>query len=372
MLKKKLLAGLTSAAVVVTAVVVAPTAGAVELEVEQRNGKDICVATLSDTELEETKDYFRLLIASHLELQKGLRALYPEYTATFEEIDARQAAGEPLTIYTVSRKLHDLLVADGFTGREMDHFMWAHSEQHRVFQDYAENGYPIHAEIAADWSKAELAEYPFGPIPVLRVGADWSAYDTWNSTFVVRDAQPHIPLSVFRYVSSYSWSNGFRPIYEPIDLRFDDTSAKFDALVGIDAYEQAAEECLEIVRDRRWAETPTTPPTTDPSTPPETPVPGTSSETAAPQPSDENTTPTTVIEPGETVTETAAPSTVTVTSTVTETAEPSLSPEPTDEENNEGSSSLPALGIFAAIAAALGGILAFLAPQLGIFTSLLQ
>lgn len=371
MLRSKLAAGLTSAAVIATAVVVAPTVSAVELEVEQRNGKDICVATLSDAELEETKGYFRLLTASHLELQEKLRALYPDYTATFAEIDARQAAGESLTIYSVSRELNDQLAADGFSGREMDEFMWEHSEQYRVFQDFAENGYPIHAEVAADWSKAELVDYPFGTVPVIRVGADWSAYDTWNSTFVARGAHPDLPFSVFHYVSSYSWSNGFRQVYEPIDLRFGDAYAKFDALAGADAFGEAAEECLEIVRDRKPAETPTPTPTTDPSTPPEITDPEEPSQTTDPEPSDESPAPTTVTEPGETVTETADSSTVTVTPTVTETAEPSPSPDPADKGSGEGSSSLPALGIFAAIVAALGGILAFLAPQLGVFTSLL-
>lgn len=62
-----------------------------------------------------------------------------------------------------------------------------------------------------------------------------------------------------------------------MNLRLGDSYDAFYDLAGRDAFEEPAEEYLEIVRYRRLAETltpiPTTPRTTDPSTPPETTAP---------------------------------------------------------------------------------------------------
>ncbi|AGF73009.1 hypothetical protein [Corynebacterium halotolerans] len=448
MSKSKFVAGLASAALLGTAVAVVPTASAVELHVEQRNGRDICVATLSDAETEFSKEYFATLIEKHKELENELRAQFPELSDEFAEIDQMWIENPDWARVYGTLSIHDALVSKGFSRLEADFFAFTNSDLENEYQSYVDDGFPVNIEILADWSKADMADYPFGTAPIINVGADWSSSETSSS---ILDA-----WSDAEFVSSnltgvpFGYSDALKPIIAPYGYQVQEAEDRLTDFYSQAAIRSAVEDCAAgvseeltppvtsptvtvtaspvIVTETPEAVTTTVAPetivveptpiteTAEPTTVTETPDPvtvtaapttvtkpgGTVTATAEPitetatptvtetaEPSTitetpepvtvtaepsvitETAAPTTVTEPGETVTETAEPTIVTVTPTVTETAEPTKTTKPADEEKEEGSSALPVFGIFAAIIAALGGLLAFAVPQLGTIASLL-
>lgn len=400
MSKTKLVAALTSTAIFATALSAAPSATAVQLHGEERSGRPICVATLSDSETQVSKDFFQTLVNEHLALEAELRALFPELQSQFENVDQRQAAGETF-IMGYPSVLQSAITDAGFDYGERSLFFFTNSPDHVKYEDFAKNGYAVEVEIAPNWTKAQFENYPFGVAPAIPAGTDWGRSQFSYAIMAEKEINQY-GISELEYSVP---SAALRPIINPHKVRMESISDQFNGSWDYYALDRAATACLNSYKAGDFPEPEAIPTTTYAPTVTVTAAPST--VTATPEPTTVTVEPSTVVvEPTpvtttvatETVTVTPAPATSTAaTKTVTVTPAPVtttkaqetviVTPEPTTvtttptvtvaadaveiteskdepaEKNSEGMGMLP---IIIAILAAIGGIagLIFSSPAL--------
>lgn len=326
MSRNKIIAGMTSLALIATAVTVAPPATAVQLHSEERLGREICVATLSDRETQISRDYFQKLLDEHAKLQQKLRAAYPQFASIYEEADRRTARGEVSTASSVG--LFTALRESDFYVGEMELFIFDGTAEYLEYKRLAEEGFEFAVEIAPGWSKDELASYPFGGAPVLPVGADWSRTEVSSKSISIRHSLKNLyPESE---MTSTVHSEVARPYIQSHTYAITTIQDAFIETFHYNTFQDAAEDCLASVDTSKFPPIEAAPTTT--YTPTVTVTVPAHTATVTPEPSTVTAKPSTsVVEPSP-VTTTAVPSTVTVVpesvtvtavpGTVVETAEP--------------------------------------------------
>lgn len=290
MSKTKLVAALTSTAIFATALSAAPSATAVQLHGEERSGRPICVATLSDSETQVSKDFFQTLVNEHLALEAELRALFPELQSQFENVDQRQAAGETF-IMGYPSVLQSAITDAGFDYGERSLFFFTNSPDHVKYKDFAKNGYAVGVEIAPNWTKAQFENYPFGTAPAIPAGADWGRSQFSYAIMAEKEINQY-GISKLEYSVP---SAALRPIINPHKVRMESISDQFNGSWDYYALDRAATACLNSYKAGNFPE---------PEAVPTTTYAPTVTVTAAPS--------TVVVEPAP-VTTTAATETVTVT-----------------------------------------------------------
>lgn len=329
MFKNKLVAGLTSLAVGTTAVVmVAPTAHAVQLHSEERSGREICVATLSERETQISRDYFQKLLDEHAKLQEKLRAAFPQFQAEYDAMDEQIAAGEVVRGLDLPLRMRDSLLDNGFYYVDMELFFFQGTAEYREYQRLTEEGFAITVEIAPGWTKDELPHYPFSENAVLPVGADWTRTEVSSRAISIRHALKNLfPES---RISSTVQREAVRPYIQPHSYAITTIEEQFLETFHYNTLHTAAENCLASVDTSVFPPVETAPTTT--YTPTVTVTAPAQTTTFTPELSTVTAAPSTVVVEPAPVTTSAAPSTVTeipapVTTTptpqtITETPEP--------------------------------------------------
>ena len=334
MSKSKFIAGLASAAIFATSLSVVPTASAVQLHSEERSGRPICVATLSDRETQVSKDFFQTLINEHLALESELRALFPGLEAQFEDVDRRQAAGESF-ILGYPAPLQNAIENAGFEYGEYSLFFFTNSADHVKYQNFVKNGYAVEVEIAPNWTQAQFENYPFGTAPVIAAGGNWGTSQFTYALGAAREINKY-GISELEYSVP---SAALRPIINPHKVRVESISEQFRESWSSYALDRAATACLQSYEAGSFPEPEPVPSTTYAPTVTVTAAPSTVTHT--PEPTTVTAEPSTVVVEPAPVTTTASTETVTVTpapvtstaptKTLTETPEPVTStvvPEP--------------------------------------------
>ncbi|GAB3592631.1 hypothetical protein CFAEC_02640 [Corynebacterium faecale] len=306
MSKSKFIAGLTSVAIFATSLSVVPAASAVQLHGEERSGRPICVATLSDRETQVSKDFFQTLINEHLALESELRALFPGMEAEFEDVDRRQAAGESF-IMGYPAPLRNRISNAGFAYGELSLFFFTNSPDHVKYQDFAKNGYSVEVEIAPNWTQAQFENYPFGTAPVIAAGANWG---TSQFTYAIR-AEKEINKYGISELEYSVPSAALRPIINPHKVRVESISDQFNESWNYYALDRAATACLQSYEAGNFPEPESVPTTTYAPTVTVTANPST--VVVTPEPSTVTAEPSTVVVEPAPVTTTASTETVTVT-----------------------------------------------------------
>lgn len=319
MSKSKLIAGLTSVAIFATSLAVAPAASAVQLHSEERSGRPICVATLSDRETQVSKDFFQYHIDEYLKLQDRLRSAYPQFSDLYEEVDGRIEQGENFDNYYLRQWLSPIQEA-GFGYGEIELFAFQGTDIYRSYTELAKSGLQVNVEIVPGWTKNEMISYPYTTIPVIAVGGNWSSQETFSQSV---DAY-HIVNGVYPYGSLHSSSHSapLRPIVQPHILSLLDLQEEFHASVSYDALDRAADDCLNSLEVGSLPPVGAVPTTTYAPTVTVTAAPSTVTET--PEPTTVTAEPSTVVVEPSPVTTTAA------TETVTETPAPVTSTAPVE------------------------------------------
>ncbi|BAC17436.1 hypothetical protein HMPREF0290_1103 [Corynebacterium efficiens YS-314] len=315
MSKTKLIARLTSVAIFATSLAVVPAASAVQLHSEERSGRPICVATLSDRETQVSKDFFQTLINEHLALEGKLRALFPELKAQFEDVDRRQAEGESFIFPGYPEPLRSAIDNAGFGYDERSLFFFTNSRDHVQYQDYAENGYSVEVEIAPNWTRAEFESYPFGSAPVIPAGADWGAQQ-FSYAITAQSEVNEYSISKLEYSVP---SAALRPIINPHKVRVESIRSEFKESWNYYELDRAATACVNSYQSGDFPAPESVPTTTYAPTVTVTAAPSTVTET--PEPTTVTVEPSTVVVEPSPITTTAATETVTVTpAPVTSTA----------------------------------------------------
>ncbi|EEW50019.1 Gram-positive signal peptide protein, YSIRK family, partial [Corynebacterium efficiens YS-314] len=329
MFKNELMAGLTSFAVGTTAVVmVSPTAHAVQLHSEERSGREICVATLSERETQISRDYFQKLLDEHAKLQEKLRAAFPQFQAEYIAMDERIAAGEVVRGVDLPQRSSDALRSEGVFFVDLELFFFQGTAEYREYQRLAEEGFAITVEIAPGWTKGELPLYPFSENAVLPVGADWTRTEVSSKAVSL-----HVALTNLYSQSALSSTvqrEAVRPYIQPHSYAITTIEEQFLETFHYDTLKDAAEDCLASVDTSAFPPVEAAPTTT--YTPTVTVTAPAQTTTLTPEPSTITAAPSTVVVEPAPVTTTASPSTVTeipdpVTTTpapqtITETPEP--------------------------------------------------
>lgn len=314
MSKSKLIAGLTSVAIFATSLAVVPTASAVQLHGEERSGRPICVATLSDRETQVSKDFFQTLINEHLALEGELRALFPELRTQFEDVDRRQAEGESF-ILGYPAPLESAIDNAGFGYNERSLFFFTNSRDHVQYQNYVENGYSVEVEIAPNWTRAEFENYPFGSAPVIPAGADWGSQQFSYAITAQKEINEY-GISELEYSVP---SAALRPIINPHKVRVESISDQFNESWNYHELDRAATACVNSYQSGDFPAPESVPTTTYAPTVTVTAAPSTVTET--PEPATVTAEPSTVVVEPSPVMTTAVTETVTVTpAPVTSTA----------------------------------------------------
>ena len=320
MFKNRLIAGLTSVAVITTASVIAvPTANAVQLHSEKRSGREICVATLSERETQISRDYFQKLLDEHAKLQEKLRDAFPQFEAEYAAVDERIAAGEVVNYSDLPlnwrNQMNDI---DLYIG-ERELLFFNGTKEYWEYKRLAAEGFSITVEIAPGWTKDELSNYPFENIAILPVGADWTRSEVSSKTISTYRALRNLyPGSE---ISSTVHTETARPYIQPHTYAITTIEEAFLETFHYNTLQVAANDCLASVDTSQLPPVETAPTTT--YTPTVTVTAPAHTTTLTPEPSTVTAEPSTVVvEPAPTTT-TVSPSTITeIPAPVTATAAP--------------------------------------------------
>ena len=151
---------------VVSSIVVAPNAAAKDVQMDKRNGKDICVVKLDSSEQEIAKEYFTKKIEEQTKLQNRMRADFPEYADLFAQWDSAPTVGSNSATEFLLPTIEDL-ENKGYDSLDARYLFFTNSDIERDLKDWAQKGYPYVFEVARNWSSKEMEEYPFTEVPVI-------------------------------------------------------------------------------------------------------------------------------------------------------------------------------------------------------------
>lgn len=353
-----------------------PSATALDAQPDTRNGKEICVVSLDSAEKDLSKKYFAAKIDEQTKLQNRMRQDFPQYADNFARLDSAPQTHDMLT-YWSDISFSDVpteaeLAAKGYESLDNSYLVFTNSDTEAQFKEWAANGYPFNWEVARNWTASELAEYPYGDLPVV---------NSQNGT--VADS----PMDLHKQKPSYyeglragfpTSSQKLTNLMRPGELRLQPLEDKFDEAVGLQvlgfsgAFSSTvtlAGACENAYREKEQPK-----PKTSTATPSSEPVPSTSAApTSATTVASTSSKEPTATSPTKATSEAAStssthPITPSAEPTTTEPAQPtapSVTPKPS-KTNENGSSTGGIIGIVLAILAAVGiGVVAFL-PQLGI------
>ncbi|AJI80075.1 hypothetical protein [Corynebacterium singulare] len=337
-----------------------PSATALDAQLDTRNGKEICVVSLDSAEKEISKKYFAAKIDEQTKLQNRMRQDFPQYADSFARLDSAPETHKLVT-YWSDISFSDLpseaeLAAKGYDSLDASYLVFTNSDAEAKYKDWAANGYPFNWEVTRNWTPSELAEYPYGDLPVVN-----SQNGEVEDSAV--DLQAQVPsYSTGLNAGFHTTSQKLLNLRKPGELRLQPLEDDFEAVAGLEVMGftmpfsstvtlAGACENAYLAKEQSEAETSTTPPTSEP-------VPSTST----------TTTPTTsVVPPSSTEPTTTRPAKTTPAATPTAPAKPTTTtpaPKP-NKTNDSGSSTGGIIAIVLAILAAAGiGVVAFL-PELG-------
>ncbi|AMO91860.1 hypothetical protein AWU68_1586 [Corynebacterium simulans] len=348
-----------------------PSATALDAQLDTRNGKEICVVSLDSAEKEISKKYFAAKLEEQTKLQNRMRQDFPQYADSFARLDSAPQTHNMLSFWSISRfalPTEAELVAQGYDRLDASYLLFTNSDTEAEYKEWAANGYPFNWEVARNWTPSELAEYPYGDLPVVN-SQNGEVEDS------AMDLRAQVPsYSAGLHAGFPTTSQKLTNLMKPGELRLQPLEDEFEAVAGLEVMGftlpfsstvtlAGACENAYLAKEQSEAEASTTPPTSEP-------VPSTSTTTA----------PTTsVVPPSSTKPTTTRPAKTTPAATPTAPAKPTTAkptttkPKPTtttpapkpNKTNDSGSSTGGIIAIVLAILAAAGiGVVAFL-PQLG-------
>lgn len=353
-----------------------PSATALDAQLDTRNGKEICVVSLDSAEKEISKKYFAAKLEEQTKLQNRMRQDFPQYADSFARLDSAPQTHNMLSFWSLSRfalPTEAELVAQGYDRLDASYLVFTNSDTEAEYKEWAANGYPFNWEVARNWTPSELAEYPYGDLPVVN-----------SQNGEVEDSAMDLRAQVPSYSTGLqagfpTTSQKLTNLMKPGELRLQPLEDEFEAVAGLEVMGftlpfsstvtlAGACENAYLAKEQSEAEASTTPPTSEP-------VPSTSTTTAPttsvvpPSSTKPTTTRPAKTTPAATPTAPAKPTTTKSTSAPTSTApaKPTTTtpaPKP-NKSNDSGSSTGGIIAIVLAILAAAGiGVVAFL-PQLG-------
>lgn len=366
-----------------------PSATALDAQLDTRNGKEICVVSLDSAEKEISKKYFAAKLEEQTKLQNRMRQDFPQYADSFARLDSAPQTHKMLTFWSdisfFALPTEAELAAQGYDRLDASYLVFTNSDTEAKYKDWAANGYPFNWEVARNWTPSELAEYPYGDLPVVN-SQNGEVEDS------AMDLRAQVPsYSAGLHAGFPTTSQKLTNLMKPGELRLQPLEDEFEAVAGLEVMGftlpfsstvtlAGACENAYLAKEQSEAEASTTPPTSEPvpststTTAPTTsvvPPSSTKPTTTRPAKTTPAATPTAPAKPTTAKPTTTKPKPTTTKSTSAPTSTAPAKPTTTtpapkpNKTNDSGSSTGGIIAIVLAILAAAGiGVVAFL-PQLG-------
>ena len=213
---------------VVSSIVVAPNAAAKDVQMDKRNGKDICVVKLDSSEQEIAKEYFTKKIEEQTKLQNRMRADFPEYADLFAQWDSAPTVGRNEATGFLLPTSEDLKNKK-YDSLDASYLFFTNSDIEQDLKNWAQNGYPYVFEVARNWSSKEMEEYPFTEVPVI------VAQNGEDKTGAFDSAQ-HLPSVYPDLTLGFLPSPKLNSLMSPGKSRLKALEEKFEDVAGMSSF----------------------------------------------------------------------------------------------------------------------------------------